>query len=72
MKFLFKKKIILKNIFQKQVPNRPLWPVWLLFLKMVFKDTKNIILVFFENCYFSLNLMFFFFVFFVFFRTKEN
>ena len=42
----------------------------LLFSRIVFENTKNTILVFFESCSCYLNLMFF--VFSVFFKSKNN
>ena len=38
-------------------------------LKTIFKNTNNIILVFYENCFYSLNLIFIVYI--IFFRTEK-
>ena len=44
-----------------------LWPIWFIFFKIVFENTENIILVFYKNYSYSLYLVFFFLMFFMFF-----
>ena len=62
-------KTVLKNSFEGYQPNS-LIPIFEnLFLRTVFENIENTVLVFLENCYYFLNLVFY--VSFVFFKTKK-